>query len=56
MQLALADLKSGELKLVGSGTPFEEYTRIVGVERWARIEREFGQPVTPSPSRAPRGR
>ena len=43
MQLALADLKSGELKLVGSGTPFEEYTKIVGVERWRRIEEEFGQ-------------
>lgn len=43
MQLALADLKSGELKLVGSGTPFEEYTRIVGIERWRAIEQEFGQ-------------
>jgi len=43
MQLALADLKSGELKLVGSGTPFDEYTRIVGVERWRRIELEYGQ-------------
>ena len=43
MQLALADLKSGELKLVGSGTPFEEYTKIVGVERWGEIERKFGQ-------------
>ena len=41
MQLALADLKSGELKLVGSGTPFEEYTQIVGVERWREIERDF---------------
>jgi 2,3-dimethylmalate lyase len=42
MQLALADLKSGELKLVGSGTPFEEYTKIVGVEKWRKIEEEFG--------------
>jgi len=41
MQLALADLKSGELKLVGSGTPFEEYTKIVGVERWRKIEQDF---------------
>ena len=43
MQMALADLKSGELRLVGTGTPFEEYTKIVGVERWRRIEEEFGQ-------------
>jgi 2-methylisocitrate lyase-like PEP mutase family enzyme len=42
MQLALADLKSDELKLVGTGTPFEEYTKIVGIERWAGIEEEFG--------------
>ena len=44
MQLALADLKSDELKLVGTGTPFEEYTKIVGIERWGDIERKFGQP------------
>lgn len=43
MQMALADLKSGELKLVGSGTPFEEYTKIVGIERWRKIEQEFGR-------------
>ena len=43
MQLALADLKSGDLKLVGTGTPFDEYTKIVGIERWRRIEQEFGQ-------------
>ncbi|HEV7822142.1 MAG TPA: isocitrate lyase/PEP mutase family protein, partial [Burkholderiales bacterium] len=42
MQMALADLKSGELKLVGTGTPFEEYTSIVGVEKWRKIEQEFG--------------
>ena len=42
MQLALADIKSGELKLVGTGTPFEEYTRIVGVDRWRKIEEDFG--------------
>jgi 2-methylisocitrate lyase-like PEP mutase family enzyme len=42
MQLALADLKSGELKLVGTGTPFDEYTKIVGVEKWRKIEQEFG--------------
>jgi 2-methylisocitrate lyase-like PEP mutase family enzyme len=43
MQMALADLKSDELKLVGTGTPFEEYTKIVGIERWREIEQKFGQ-------------
>lgn len=43
MQTALADLKSGELKLVGTGTPFDEYTKIVGIDRWRKIEQEFGQ-------------
>jgi len=43
MQVALADLKSGELKLVGTGAPFEEYTKIVGIERWRGIEQKFGQ-------------
>jgi 2-methylisocitrate lyase-like PEP mutase family enzyme len=42
MQLALADLKSEELKLVGTGTPFEEYMQIVGIERWRKIEQKFG--------------
>jgi 2-methylisocitrate lyase-like PEP mutase family enzyme len=42
MQMALADLKSGELKLVGTGTPFEEYTKIVGIERWQGIEQKYG--------------
>jgi hypothetical protein len=42
MQVALADLKSGELKLVGTGAPFEEYTNIVGIERWRGIEQKFG--------------
>jgi 2-methylisocitrate lyase-like PEP mutase family enzyme len=42
MQVALADLKSEELRLVGSGTPFDEYTKIVGIERWRDIERKFG--------------
>lgn len=41
MQLALADLKSGELKLVGTGASFEEYTRIVGLDRWREIEQKF---------------
>lgn len=41
MQIALADLKSGELRLVGTGVSFDEYTRIVGLERWREIERTF---------------
>jgi 2,3-dimethylmalate lyase len=43
MQEALADIRSGEMKLVGTGTPFEEYTKIVGIERWREIENRFGQ-------------
>lgn len=41
MQAALADIASGELKLMGSGTSFEEYKRIVGFDRWAAIEEQF---------------
>jgi 2-methylisocitrate lyase-like PEP mutase family enzyme len=43
MQEALADIRGGEMKLVGSGTPFEEYTKIVGIERWREIENLYGQ-------------
>ncbi len=42
MQDALADLHSGELKLVGSGIGFEEYKRIVGFPRWAALETRYG--------------
>jgi 2-methylisocitrate lyase-like PEP mutase family enzyme len=42
MQLALADFKNGEFKLVGSGTPFAEFTRIVGIDEWAEVENRFG--------------
>jgi len=42
MQIALEDLKSDRLALVGTGVPFEEYTKIVGVERWREIEQRFG--------------
>jgi 2-methylisocitrate lyase-like PEP mutase family enzyme len=41
MQLALEDLKSERLELVGSGVSFDEYMRIVGLERWSAIERRF---------------
>lgn len=43
MQMALADLKSDELELVGTGAPFEEYTKIVGIDRWRWIEEKFGR-------------
>jgi 2-methylisocitrate lyase-like PEP mutase family enzyme len=42
MQDALADLHSGELKLMGSGIGFEEYKRIVGFPRWADLETRYG--------------
>ena len=41
MQASLADLKSGELKLVGSGVGFEEYKRIIGFSRWAELEDRY---------------
>ena len=41
MQEALADIKSGELALVGTGVGFEEYKRIVGFPQWAAIEKRY---------------
>ena len=41
MQLALEDLGSGRLELVGSGVSFEEYMRIVDLDRWSAIETRF---------------
>ena len=41
MQLALEDLRSERLELVGSGVSFEEYMRIVGLDRWSAIETRF---------------
>ena len=42
MQHSLADIRSGELKLVGTGVGFEEYKTIVGFERWSGIESRYG--------------
>lgn len=39
---SLEDLRSGELKMVGSGVGFEDYKRIVGFPRWAELERRYG--------------
>ena len=41
MQLALEDLRSERLALVGSGVSFEEYMRIVDLPRWSDIEKRF---------------
>jgi 2-methylisocitrate lyase-like PEP mutase family enzyme len=43
MQDALADIASGELKLVGTGVGFEEYKTIVGFPHWAAIEARYGK-------------
>jgi 2-methylisocitrate lyase-like PEP mutase family enzyme len=42
MQLALEDLKSDRLELVGTGVAFDEYTKLVGIDEWQRIERQYG--------------
>lgn len=39
---SLEDLRSGELKMVGSGVGFEDYKRIVGFPRWAELESRYG--------------
>jgi 2-methylisocitrate lyase-like PEP mutase family enzyme len=41
VQLALDDLKSERLGLVGSGFSFDQYMRIVGLDRWSAIEQRF---------------
>lgn len=43
MQLALADLRSDELKLVGTGAKFDDYLKVVGIDRWRAIEDQFGE-------------
>jgi 2-methylisocitrate lyase-like PEP mutase family enzyme len=41
MQETLADIRSGELKLSGTGVSFEDYKTIVGMPQWSRIEDEY---------------
>lgn len=41
MQAALDDLKSERLALVGTGVSFEEYMRIVDLDRWSGIEKRY---------------
>lgn len=43
MQLALADLRSGEMRLVGTGANFDDYLQVVGIDRWRAIEDAFGE-------------
>jgi 2,3-dimethylmalate lyase len=47
MQAALDDLKSGQLKLAGTGVGFEEYKAIVGFPEWAAIENRYGTEEVP---------
>ena len=41
MQLALEDLRSERLELVGSDVSFQGYMRIVDLDRWSAIETRF---------------
>lgn len=41
MQAGLEDIRSGELKLVGTGVGFEEYKRIIGFSDWAGLEDRY---------------
>lgn len=43
MQHALEDIRSGELKLIGSGVGLEEFKRIVDFPKWAAIEDRYGK-------------
>lgn len=41
MQETLADIRSGELRLSGTGVSFDEYKTIVGLPQWSRIENQY---------------
>lgn len=41
MQETLADIKSGEMRLTGTGVSFEDYKSIVGMEKWSKIEDNY---------------
>ena len=41
MQLAPEDLRSERLELVASGVSFQQYMRIVDLDRWSAIETRF---------------
>ena len=41
IQETLADIKSGELKLSGTGVTFNEYKQLIGFDEWSRIEGDY---------------
>ena len=41
IQETLLDIRSGELKLSGSGVSFDDYKRIVGMDQWTSIEDRY---------------
>jgi hypothetical protein len=41
MRETLEDIRSGEMKLSGTGVPFDEYKDIVGMRDWSRIEDKY---------------
>lgn len=41
MRETLADIKTGELKLSGTGVSFEDYKRLVDLPEWSRIEDRY---------------
>ena len=41
MRETLADIKTGELKLSGTGVSFDDYKRIVDLPAWSRIEDRY---------------
>lgn len=45
MRDSLEDIRSGEMKMVGSGVGFEEYKNIVGFPRWSALETEYSGPA-----------
>ena len=44
MRDSLEDIRSGEMKMVGSGVGFEDYKNIVGFPQWADIESRYAGP------------
>lgn len=41
MQETLEDIRSGEIRLSGTGVSFEAYKTIVGMPEWSRIEDQY---------------
>ena len=45
MRDSLEDIRSGEMKMVGSGVGFEEYKSIVGFQQWSALETRYSGPL-----------